>query len=108
MTLATTMDARAWLQLAQYWVFTAGMLGIVVGLAVERLAKGYGWSTVKRCVPAIAVAVILAVLFAAHQSGRLPSPSAATETAQVRKGVAFLAYCDGWFYYLDMLCWVQN
>ncbi len=84
----------------------AGALGIVVGLTVERLASKYRWATVKRCVPAIAVAVILAVLFAAHQSGTLPSPS--EEAVRVRKGIAFMAYCDGWFYYADMLCWFQN
>lgn len=112
MNVTMSVEAwKVWLYLAQYWVFTAGMIGIVAGLSIERLAKSHGWPTVRRCVPALAVAVILAVIMAAHRAGQMPTPretQTAVDALHVRKSVMYMPYCDDWFYYMNMLCWIAQ
>lgn len=103
-------DVRVWLAAAQFWICFAGFIAIVVGLTVERLSTSHGWPTVKRCVPAIAVAVLLAVLFVARQKAWIPPmpqplPPAAIK---VRQGAGYEPYCEDWWYYTNALCWFER
>jgi len=96
------MNPQEFAQFTQAWrigVFLAGMFGIVVGLSIERAAQRYGWPMMRRLVPAFVIAVILAVLFSAEKRGYLPPPPKAT------KQVAWLPYCEDWFYYIQPACW---
>jgi len=95
----THAEFSAWSQAWQIGVCLAGLIGIVFGIQLERLAQRRGWRTVRRLVPAFVVALILAILSVAQNSGYLPAPP------KSRKQVAWMPFCDDWFYYVQPACW---
>lgn len=81
----------------QSWLMVAGAVAFIVGSILDRLAVKYDWSTMKRCLPALVVAVLLAIWLASDPMR--PTPVSATVRTQP------VADCSGWWYYGDAFCW---
>jgi len=72
------------------WVLVAAFFSLP---SLWRLARRRGWTFVTRLMPAILLAILL-LMIAALES-----------RAHARLAVYYAPYCEGWFYYIEPLCW---
>jgi hypothetical protein len=75
-----------------------GVLVILFMANLERIARRRGWRFVLRLMPAIAIGLLILALGIAEEAG------AVRIVAGLRQ-VAWMPYCEDWFYYVQPACW---
>lgn len=92
-----------WIQAARLLLMFAMVVSFTVGVSLNLLAKRYGWSYVRKTVPAITVAVLLIVLVVAERRGWLEMP---VPSSQAMREPIYQPYCGNpWSSFFNVLCW---
>lgn len=100
--MTNRLELQIWIVRGLYALLAAGAIAFVVGLTLEKLVRRYDWPTVNRCLPALVMAVLLAILFIADR--HIPHP---TFTSIAREDTGYMPFCGDIFYYINPMCWAN-